>query len=127
MQDETLTILNTTKGKLPRLPFLDMKNAMLGTGYSLSLVYVTQAKMKKLNGAHRGHDYATDILSFPLTKKSGEIFICQKIVHKKAVDFDMTIKKYNVFIVIHGMLHLKGYDHGSRMDKAEKIFLRRFS
>lgn len=127
MIDETLQISNETKGKLPRLPFLDMKNAILSKKYELSIVYISPAKMKKMNAAHRGKDYATDILSFPLSKTSGEIFLCSKAIAKKAPEFDMTEKKYNVFIVIHGLLHLKGYDHSSRMERAEKLYLRRFS
>lgn len=119
--------MNETKGKLPRLPFLELKNAILGKKYELSIVYLNPAKAKKLNAAHRGKDYATDILSFPLSKNSGEIVLCPPVIKKKAPDFDMTVEKYNKFIVIHGMLHLKGYAHGSRMERAEKLFLRRFS
>ena len=127
MKDETLSITNETKGKLPRLPFLDLKNAILGKKYEQNIAYLTQNKTKKFNIAYRQKDYATDILSFPLTKTSGEIILCPKIVAKKAAEFGMTEKKYNVFIVIHGMLHLKGYEHGSRMERAEKVYLRRFS
>ncbi|MBP6926230.1 MAG: rRNA maturation RNase YbeY [Candidatus Pacebacteria bacterium] len=127
MKDETLSITNETKGKLPRLPFLDLKNAILGKKYELSIAYLNPTKAKKFNIAYRQKDYATDILSFPLTKTSGEIILCPKIVAKKAAEFGMTEKKYNVFIVIHGMLHLKGYEHGSRMERAEKVYLRRFS
>ncbi len=127
MSGDSLTIKNETKGKLPRLPFLELKEAILGKSYELSIVYVSPAKMKKLNMQHRGMDYATDILSFPLGKKSGEMILCSSAIAKKAPKFGMTEKKYNVFIVIHGLLHLKGYDHGSRMERAETVYLRRFS
>lgn len=127
MNDETLELTNETKGKLQRLPFLDMKNAILGKKYELSIVYIHPIKAKKLNRTYRDKDYATDILSFPLSKKTGEIILCPVIIKKKATDFGMTLQKYNVYIVIHGMLHLKGYAHGSRMERAEKLFLRRFS
>ncbi len=131
MKDETLSILNETKGKyrgkLPRLPFVELKNAILGPKYELSIAYVNPAKAKKLNTAHRGKNYATDILSFPFSKKSGEMILCPQIIKKKAAEFGQTVQKYNTFIVIHGMLHLKGYEHSSRMERAEKLFLRRFS
>lgn len=127
MQATIVEITNETKGKLPSLPFLELKNEILGKKYSLSIAYVSPAKMKKMNAQTRGKDYATDILSFELSKTSGEIIICPKAIEKKAPDFDMTIKKYNLFIVIHGMLHLKGYAHSSRMERAETLFLRRFS
>ncbi len=127
MKDNTVEITNETKGKLPRLPFLDLKNAILGKKYELSIVYISTAKAKKFNQSFRQKDYATDILSFPLSKNSGEIILCPKIIAKKAPEFGMTEKIYNKFIVIHGMLHLKGYEHSSRMEQAEKLFLRRFS
>lgn len=127
MKDETVAISNETKGKLPSLPFVHLKNDILGKKYSLSIVYVSPAKMKKLNAAHRGKDYATDILAFELTPTSGEIILCPSAIAKKAPEFGMTEKKYNLFIVIHGMLHLKGYAHSSRMERAEKLFLHRFS
>lgn len=127
MKEETLSIINETKGKLPRLPFIELKNAILGKNYSLSIAYLNPTKAKKLNSEHRQKDYATDVLSFPYSKKTGELILCLKIIQKKALEFEMTEKKYNLFIVIHGMLHLKGYAHGSRMEQAEKLFLRRFS
>ncbi len=127
MKDETLEITNETKGKLPSLPFLVIKNTILGKKYDLSIVYLNPAKAKKLNASFRQKDYATDILSFPLSKISGEIFLCPKIISKKAAEFGMTEKIYNKFIVIHGMLHLKGYEHSSRMEQAEKKFLKLFS
>lgn len=125
--DQTLSIKNETKGKLPSLPFAQIKDAILGKKYELSITYLGLDKAKKLNTTYRQKNYATDILSFPLSKKSGEIILCPKIIEKKAKEFEMTPKIYNKFIVIHGMLHLKGYEHGSRMEKAEKLFLRRFS
>jgi probable rRNA maturation factor len=131
----TLSIVNETKGSLSRelittsnaLLLAKIKNAILGKKYELSIAYLNPAKAKKLNANYRGKDYATDVLSFPLSKKSGEIVLCPPIIKKKAVEFGMTTEKYNKFIVIHGMLHLKGYAHGSRMEQAEKLFLRRFS
>jgi len=125
--DSNISILNKTKGKLPRLPFVQLKNKILGEEYDLSLVFITSKESHKINLAYRGKDKPTNVLSFPLEKNSGEIFIDQKTSTKDAPNFDMSPTKFIQFLVIHAMLHLKGFEHGSTMEKQEKKFLKIFS
>ena len=125
--DSNLSILNKTKGKLPRLPFVQLKNKILGDDYDLSLVFVSPRESHKINLQYRGKDNPTNVLSFPLSETSGEIFLDQKTSAKDAPNFDMTPTKFLQFLVIHAMLHLKGYEHGSTMEKQEKKFLKIFS
>ena len=66
------------------------------------------------------------MLSFPNSKNSGEIVICMQVARSEAKNFDMSVKSFVAFLVIHGILHLKGHAHGSTMEKAEKKFLRKF-
>ena len=126
-KDSNISITNKTKGKLPRLPFVRLKNEILGEKYEVSIVFVTPKESHKLNLTHRQKDKPTNVLSFPLSKNSGEIFIDQKTSAKDAPNFDMTETKFLLFLVIHAMLHLKGYEHGSTMEKQEKKFLKIFS
>lgn len=127
MIDEKTQIINKTKGKLPRLPFVNLKNEILGKNYELSIAIVTPRESHKLNKQFRGKDNPTNVLSFPYDKKSGELVLDIKTSEKDAPNFDMPKQKFLQYLVIHGMLHLKGYDHGSTMDKAEKKFLKIFS
>lgn len=120
MNSESLTITNKTKGKLPRLPFLDMKNAALGKHYELSLVFIGERRSKKLNIAYRNKHKSGNVLSFPLDKKTGEIFICPARARREMKNFDRTYDNFIAFLFIHGLLHLKGMDHGSTMEKAEE-------
>ena len=124
--DLNISILNKTKGKLPRLPFVNLKNQILGEEYDLSLVFVTPKESQKINRETRAKDNPTNVLSFPLEENSGEIFIDPKTSAKDAPNFDMTPTKFMLFLVIHAMLHLKGYEHGSTMEKHEKKFLKIF-
>lgn len=126
MQGE-LSITNTTNGKLPRLPFARLKDAILGTKYSLSVAIVTPRQSHKLNLTHRGKDNPTNVLSFPYEKNSGELVLDIATSRKDASNFDMTQSKFLLFLVIHGMLHLKGFDHGSTMEREERKFLKKFS
>ena len=122
-----ISIINKTKGKPPRLPFARLKDAILGTKYDLSIAIVTPKESHKLNLAHRQKDKPTNVLSFPYDKTSGELVLDIKTSLKDAPNFDMTGPKFLLFLVIHGMLHLKGFDHGSTMERAEKKFLKMFS
>ncbi len=115
----SVDITNTDKRQLD-LPFSVMAEKVLGSDYELSLVFVDPKKMVELNKQYRQKDYVADILSFPLTENSGEIFICLDKVEEKAKEVGHTFENHVGFLFIHGLHHLKGLDHGSRMDKEEK-------
>ncbi len=125
---ERFSLLNTTKSNVPISPllFARIKNHVLGTDYELSLVFVTPKKSHALNLAHRGKDKPTNILSFPLDAKAGEIFICPSYAKKEAKNFERTYPNYLAFLFIHGLVHLKGLDHGSTMEKIETSVRKRF-
>lgn len=107
--------------------FQNLKNKILGKKYDISIALVGNKKSKSLNKEYRGKDYAPDVLSFPISNESGQIFINPHVAKRKAPQFEMNYEKYLIYLVIHGMLHLKGLEHGAKMDKAEKVFLRYFN
>lgn len=125
MKDPHLSITKTIKGKLPSLPFVDMKNAVLGKDYDLSLVFIGDKRAKNLNQKYRKKNYIPDILSFPYDKKEGEVFINLHQARKRAKDFNMSEKKFIEYLFIHGLLHLKGLRHGSTMKRMELTHLQR--
>ncbi len=117
---------NTTKGKLPSLPFDTFAKKILGKDYDLSLVFVDSKKMRQLNAWYRNIKKPTDILSFPLSKKSGEIFISLSETRRMAPEFGMTFKKFLPYLFIHGLLHLRGLNHGATMERLEKKYQKLF-
>jgi probable rRNA maturation factor len=124
---EAFTITNKTKGKLPRLPFNDMKDAVLGKNFELSLVFSGHALSRKLNRIYRNKDKPTNVLSFPLSKKSGEIVIDLMQAKKEAKQNGETFRKFVGFLFIHGMLHLKGFAHGGKMESKERSIRKAFN
>jgi len=114
------SIKNFTKGTLPNVPFLELKRAVLGKDYELSLVFVGDKRSAKLNMTYRQKPKPTNILSFPISKKSGEIFINLGLAKKQAKKFNRTFSKFVGYLFIHGLFHLKGMQHGLRMENAEK-------
>jgi rRNA maturation RNase YbeY len=103
------------------------KNEILGRDFDLSLAYVTRNTMHALNKAQRGIDAPTDILSFPLSKTSGEMVLCMPEVVSHAKVWDVPAKDYLPYLVIHGLVHLKGHDHGRIMTRLEHEYCSRLS
>ena len=126
MSEERFSIINETNGKLPSLPFVEIKNKILGKKYEFDLVFVDSKKIHALNKTYRKVDSPTDILSFPIDKNSGEIFICQKIAKNKSKDFDREYDNFIAYLFIHGCVHLLGYDHGDKMEKIEEKYRKIF-
>jgi probable rRNA maturation factor len=124
---EYCTIINKTKGTLPRVPFVSIKDKILGPTYELGVSFIGSKKQKELNTTYRGKDKTTNILSFPLTKNSGDITFDLSQVKKDAPLHDMPYPQFLKFLFIHGCLHLKGFEHSSTMEKEEKKFLKMFS
>jgi len=104
------------------LPFAIIKNDILGKDYSLSLAFVGEKKSHELNNLYRKINKSTNILSFPLSRTLGEIIICPSVVKREAKNFNKTFPEFLGFLVIHGMLHLKGMEHSSRMEREEKKY-----
>ncbi|MDB5259314.1 MAG: hypothetical protein JWO73_522 [Candidatus Taylorbacteria bacterium] len=126
---EHFNLINTTKAKLPRLAFVDfekMKDAILGKDYDLTVAIIGTKKMQTLNRTHRDIDKPTDILSFPLDKESGEMFINPEYTRIEAKKFDREYENFFAFLFIHGLVHLKGFDHGSTMERIEAKFRKQF-
>lgn len=114
-----VTITNKTKAKLPSLAFEHMKNAVLGENYDLSVVVIGAKAMQKLNRERRGVDENTDILSFSITDEVGEIFFNVPCAKKEAKKFERNFENFIGFLFIHGLFHLIGMTHGSKMERRE--------
>lgn len=119
-------LLSATAHQYPQHPYERIKDDILGKKYSLSLAFVGAVKAAQLNVAYRKKAYVPNVLSFPLTLDSGEVFITPAVAKKEAKKFSMTVNGYIGFLYIHALLHLKGYDHGDTMDTAEKKYCSKY-
>ncbi len=91
----------------------------------LGLVITSQERVKQLNKSYRGKDEPTDVLAFYMTSAAGETFVAPPdgvrhlgeviISYPQAVlqakEHRHSIKKELTILIIHGVLHLLGYDH----------------
>mgnify|MGYP001573490864 CR=1 FL=1 len=97
---------------------------ILGKKYNLSIVPADNFLMRKLNKKYRSKDKSTNVLSFPLDKNTGEIFINEALAKKEAKEYKLPQKDYLDYLILHSLLHLKGYDHGEEMLKRERKILK---
>jgi len=122
----SLEISNTTKQNplSKKEDFVILKKKIIGEKYFVSLVFVGKKKATSLNKIYRNKTYSPNVLSFPIDEESGEIFINLDQTKKEHNDFEMSEKNYIKYLFIHGLLHLKGLDHGPEMDKLEERYLK---
>ena len=75
---------------------------------------VDEDEGRALNSTYRGKDYATNVLTFPLTETPhlmGDIIICAPVVMAEAVAQNKSLEAHFAHLTVHGVLHLHGYDH----------------
>jgi len=75
---------------------------------------VDEQEGRYLNKTYRGKDYATNVLTFPITEEPdlmGDIIICAPVVFKEATEQNKSIEAHFAHLTVHGTLHLHGYDH----------------
>ena len=96
-----LTIIRQTKGRIPILPFVDMKDAILGKKYDLSLVFPTLDHSEELHMRWKKKSGPVNILSFPLDEKSGEMIITLSQARSEAKKYGRNYRNHLIFLFIH--------------------------
>jgi len=123
MAIETTT---TVRGQLPRIPYEKIADAVLGRRYELSLVVCGDTLARRMNKKYRKKAYAPNVLSFPLAKNEGEIFLNIRKAGREAKLFDLPLRARIAHLFVHGCCHLKGLKHGKQMEYIERQTLVRF-
>ena len=93
----------------------------------VSISFVGEDEIRGLNRDYRGIDAVTDVLSFPVGdglnigagRPLGDVVICMDVARGQAQEYGHSINRELAFLVVHGMLHLLGYDHGDAEAEAE--------
>lgn len=89
---------------------------------NISIAFVGDTVMRRLNKQNRGKDKATDILSFAGEGSDfGEIIIDFAQIRRQAPKYSKSAKEELIFILVHGLLHLLGYDDDTEEKRLEMI------
>ena len=74
---------------------------------------------RRLNHRYRGRDYATNVLTFVYSDRrplAGDIAICAPLVAREALERGISREAHYAHLVVHGMLHLQGFEHKNERD-----------
>ncbi len=92
-----------------------------GLDASITLRIVDEAEGRALNSDYRGKDYATNVLSFAFNDGEpmpgmgdvvmGDLVLCAPVIAREALEQGKTLEAHWAHLVVHGVLHLQGYDH----------------
>ncbi|MCA9353094.1 rRNA maturation RNase YbeY [Patescibacteria group bacterium] len=121
------TIIRETKGRIPLLPFVEVKEAILGKSYELSVVFPTLEHSRELHRKWKKKSDPVNILSFPLDQDTGEIIMTLSVARREARKYERNYREHLLFLFIHGCLHLKGMTHGAKMEQQERVWYATFA
>lgn len=116
----------TIRGPVPRIPFEEMAQEVLGAHYELSLVICGDRLARRINTEYRNKTYAPNVLSFELDAQEGEIFLNVRKAAREAQHFGVTVSKRVALLYVHGLFHLRGMAHSDAMEKAEQKVLKKY-
>lgn len=139
-----LNIFNKTRKKI-RIRFCrkiaSAVSREIGKSAKASLVFVSEGEIRRLNKKYRGKNKATNILSFSFSGEKekifnserdylGEVFVCLKYAKQEAKKYGWSLEKNLARLIIHGLLHLYGFDHKTlinqkKMENLEDIIMRK--
>ena len=133
---EKIEISTELEGLLNKAMNLVARLENLSENTEVDITIVTDEEIHVLNRDYRGVDRATDVLSFALDEGEdepeilgdeaehllGDIIISAEKANEQAEEFGHGLNREIVYLAVHGMLHLLGYDH---MVEDEKIVMRK--
>ncbi|MBM3261213.1 rRNA maturation RNase YbeY [Candidatus Kaiserbacteria bacterium] len=125
-------IKTTVRGSLPRIPFEQIARTILGDRYDLSVVICADALARRVLLSSRADlkgkpdNYTPNVLSFPLDKQSGELFLNASKAAREAKEMNISLRERIAHLYVHGCFHLAGYDHSDTMERHEDRILSRF-
>lgn len=106
---------------------LSVKNALV------SLVFIDNKRIHEINKEFRGVDRPTDVISFAFMDEDinpangftnlGEIYISLEKAHEQASEYGHSFDRELSFLLVHGLLHLLGYDHMTEEEEKEMFGL----
>lgn len=94
--------------------------------FEVSVSFVTNEEIRELNRDYRNVDSETDVLSFPMDDDEfngviilGDIVLSTQRIIEQANEFGHSLEREMIYLTVHSMLHLLGYDHMSNSEKEE--------
>jgi probable rRNA maturation factor len=90
----------------------------------VTIVFLDPNEAKAMNFQYRQKKYATDVLSFDgdFFESMGELVLCPQVLKTQSLQHDLSFRQELSYMLIHGVLHLLGYDHETNEKDAQRMF-----
>ncbi len=124
MDEDGSRYFSEHKGRLPKREALELADRILRREKQrlpVNIVIVDDRAIRALNKTYRGRSRPTDVLAFPADPDLGilgEVYISVDTARRQASEYDVTLRQEILQLVVHGILHLCGYDHERKKDAA---------
>lgn len=124
----TLQIASRAEGIPTRAQLRRWVKAAQQAEMALTLRLTDAAEAQQLNHDYRGKDYATNVLTFvyAAAPANGDVVLCAPVVAREAADQGKSLEAHYAHLVIHGVLHLQGYDHEHKSEAVAMESVERF-
>ena len=121
-----LSVQSACKGaELPSRPQIrSWARAALTGGGNVTIRFVEHEEGRSLNRDFRGKDQATNVLSFVYEsglQTCGDLVLCAPVVVREACEQDKSVQAHFAHLIVHGILHLQGYDHETSEQDARRM------
>ena len=107
------------KSILKKTECLKWLTPVIDKNAEITIRIVDSDESKSLNTMYRKKNYSTNVLSFLIDETShliGDIVLCAPVIEKEAFEQAKSIEAHYAHLIIHGALHLYGYDHENKKD-----------
>lgn len=125
--EDVLELKETIFPEIEKAISTSLELAGYGDNYEISFTVVNEEEIRELNRDYRQKDSVTDVLSFPLFEREeipeegmlGDVVICSQRAFEQAKEFGHSYEREVIYLTVHSILHLLGYDHEEENEKLE--------
>lgn len=118
------------EAKINQVAAICLKEEQMPEDAEVDLLFVDNEAIREMNREYRDKDSATDVLSFPMYEPDeeiddedeilfGDIVISLERAQEQCEEYGHTLEREVMYLLVHGLLHLAGYDHMEEEDKKE--------
>jgi probable rRNA maturation factor len=118
-----VSVQRAVRGAPPATRLRAFARAAARPGQEITLRVVGAEEGRALNRAFRRLDYPTNVLSFGYSRMQGDVVLCHPVIAREARAQGKSLAAHYAHLVVHGVLHLSGYDH-ARAAQARRMELR---
>ena len=129
-EQEKIVIPEDWTGKIERVAEICLQEEEIDPKAEIGLMFVDNEQIREMNKTYRDKDSATDVLSFPMYEADeaiddedeillGDIVISLERAAEQAEEYGHSLEREVMYLLVHGLLHLAGYDHMEDDEKKE--------